>query len=175
MLAAPIRRTVVRGTKTHRRQHMNPFKRIQELPAQLRKYTQTVLANKSLEREKEEQKESALTALKGVLPEGAKSVFVVTQKNVILMDINPQSHAHFDPQDDSPEIKAILAAQREVSQAQTRLNAALAAGKSAGTVKVEHHDSIRLEVLTPAKLAPVMEKHADCIRALRRKPAALAA
>ncbi len=36
---------------------MNHFKRIQELPADLRAYTQTVLANKSLEREKEEQKE----------------------------------------------------------------------------------------------------------------------
>ncbi len=154
---------------------MNQFKRIQELPAQLRKYTQTVLANKSLEREKEEQKESALTDLKSILSEDAKSIFVVTQKNVILMDVNPQSHAQFDPQDDSPEIKAILAAQREVSQAQSRLNAALTAGKSAGKVKVENHDSIRLEVLTPAKLAPVMEKHSDCIRALRRKPAALAA
>jgi len=154
---------------------MNQFKRIQELPAHLRKYTQTVLANKTLEREKEEQKESALAALKSILPEGAKSIFVITQKNVILMDVNPQSHAQFDPQDDNPEIKAILAAQREVSQAQSRLNAALAAGKSAGKVKVENHDSIRMEVLTPAKLAPVMEKYSDCIRALRRKPAALAA
>lgn len=154
---------------------MNQFKRIQELPDQLRTYTQTVLANKSLERDKEEQKDSALAALKSILPEGAKSVFVVTQRNVILMDVNPQSHAHFDPQDNSPEINAILAAQREVSQAQSRLNAALAAGKNAGKVKVENHDSIRLEVLTPAKLVPVMEKHRDCIRALRRKPAALAA
>ncbi len=154
---------------------MSHFKRIQELPGQLRTYAQTVLANKSLEREKEEQKESALAALKSILPPGDKSIFVVTQKNVILVDINPQSHAQFDPQDDSPEIKAILAAQREVSQAQSRLNAAVAAGKNAGKVKVEHHDSIRLEVLTPAKLVPVMEKYSDCIRALRRKPAALAA
>lgn len=154
---------------------MNQFKRIQELPPQLRAYTQTVLANKSLEREKDEQKDSALAALKSILPEGEKSILVVTQKNVILMDVNPQSHAQFDPQDDSPEIKAILAAQREVSQAQSRLNAALAAGKAAGKVKVENHDSIRLEVLTPAKLVPVLEKHGDCIRALRRKPAALAA
>lgn len=154
---------------------MNQFKRILELPAQLRTYTQTVLANKSLERDKEEQKDSALAALKSILPEGAKSIFIVTQKNVILMDVNPQSHAQFDPQDDSPEIKAILAAQREVSQAQSRLNAAFAAGKTAGKVKVENHDSIRLEVLTSAKLVPVMEKHGDCIRALRRKPTALAA
>lgn len=154
---------------------MNQFKRIQELPAQLRKFTQTVLANKSLEREKEEQKESALAALKSILPQDVKSIFVVTQKNVILMDVNPQSHAQFDPQNESPEIKAILAAQREVSQAQSRLNAALAAGKNAGKVKVENHDSIRLEVLTPAKLVLVMEKYSDCIRALRRKPAALAA
>jgi hypothetical protein len=154
---------------------MNHFKRIQELPADLRAYTQTVLANKSLEREKEEQKEPALAALKSVLPQGTKSLFVVTQKNVILIDINPQSHAQFDPQDNSPEIKAILAAQREVSQAQSRLNAAVAAGKNAGKVKVENQDSIRLEVLTPAKLIPVLEKHGDCIRAVRRKPAALAA
>lgn len=154
---------------------MNYFKRIQELPAQLRTYTQTVLANKSFEREKEQQRDSALAALKTILPQGAKSIFVVTQKNVILMDVNPQSHAQFDPQDDSPEIKAILAAQREVSQAQSRLNAAVTAGKNAGKVKVENQDSIRLEVLTPAKLIPVMEKYSDCIRALRRKPAALAA
>src|SRR5690242_20016032 len=133
---------------------MNQFKRIQELPAQLRTYTQTVLANKSLERGKEEQKEPALAALKSILPQGEKSIFVITQKNVILMDINPQSHAHFDPLNDSPEIKAILAAQREVSQAQSRLNAALAAAKNADKVKVENHDSIRLEVLTPAKLVP---------------------
>lgn len=154
---------------------MNHFKRIQELPTALRAYTQTVLANKSLERDKEEQKESALAALKSILPQGDKSLFVVTQKNVILMDINPQSHAQFDPQDPSPEIRAILAAQREVSQAASRLNAAVAAGKNAGKVKVENQDSIRLEVLTPAKLVPVLEKHSDCIRALRRKPAALAA
>ena len=154
---------------------MNHFKRIQELPTQLRAYTQTVLANKSLERDKEEQKGSALAALKSILPQGDKSLFVVTQKNVILMDINPQSHAQFDPQDPSPEIRAILAAQREVSQAQSRLNAAVAAGKNAGKVKVDNQDSIRLEVLTPAKLIPVMEKHSDCIRALRRKPVALAA
>lgn len=154
---------------------MNHFKRIQELPTELRAYTQTVLANKSLERDKEEQKESALAALKSILPQGDKSLFVVTQKNVILMDINPQSHAQFDPQDPSPEIRAILAAQREVSQAQSRLNAAVAAGKNTGKVKVENQDSIRLEVLTPAKLVPVLEKHSDRIRALRRKPAALAA
>ena len=154
---------------------MNHFKRIQELPTELRAYTQTVLANKSLERDKEEQKESALAALKSILPQGDRSLFVVTQKNVILMDINPQSHAQFDPQDPSPEIRAILAAQREVSQAQSRLNAAVAAGKNAGKVKVDNQDSIRLEVLTPAKLIPVMEKHSDCIRALRRKPVALAA
>lgn len=154
---------------------MSHFKRIQDLPVQLRAYTQTVLANKSLEREKDEQKDFAVAALKSILPPGDKSIFVVTQKNVILMDVNPQSHAHFDPQDDSPEIKAILAAQREVSQAQSRLNAALVAGKNAGKVKVENHDSIRLEVLTPAKLVPVMEKYSGFIRALRRKPAALAA
>lgn len=154
---------------------MNHFKRIQELPTELRAYTQTVLANKSLERDKEEQKESALAALKSILPQGDKSLFVVTQKNVILMDINPQSHAQFDPQDPSPEIRAILAAQREVSQAASRLNAAVAAGKNAGKVKVENQDSIRLEVLTPAKLVPVLEKHSDRVRALRRKPAALAA
>lgn len=154
---------------------MNHFKRIQELPTELRTYTQTVLANKSLERDKEEQKESALAALKSILPQGDKSLFVVTQKNVILMDINPQSHAQFDPQDPSPEIRAILAAQREVSQAASRLNAAVAAGKNAGKVKVENQDSIRLEVLTPAKLVPVLEKHSDRVRALRRKPAALAA
>lgn len=154
---------------------MNHFRRIQELPTELRAYTQTVLANKSLERDKEEQKESALAALKSILPQGDKSLFVVTQKNLILMDINPQSHAQFDPQDPSPEIRAILAAQREVSQAQSRLNAAVAAGKNAGKVKVDNQDSIRLEVLTPAKLVPVMEKHSDCIRALRRKPVALAA
>jgi len=100
---------------------------------------------------------------------------VITQKKVILMDINPQSHAQFDPQDDSPEIKTILAAQREVAQAQLRLNAAVTAGKNAGRVKVENQDSIRLEVLTPAKLLLVLEKHSDCIRALRRKPTALAA
>ena len=154
---------------------MNHFKRIQELPAELRAYTQTVLANKSLERDKEEQKDSALAALKGILPQGARSLFVITQKKVILMDINPQSHAQFNPQDDSPEIKTILAAQREVAQAQLRLNAAVAAGKNAGRVKVENQDSIRLEVLTPAKLLLVLEKHSDCIRALRRKPTALAA
>jgi len=154
---------------------MNHFKRIQELPAELRAYTQTVLTNKSLERDKEEQKESALAALKGILPLGARSLFVITQKKVILMDINPQSHAQFDPQDSSPEIQTILAAQREVAQAQLRLNAAVAAGKNAGRVKVENQDSIRLEVLTPAKLLLVLEKHSDCIRALRRKPTALAA
>jgi len=41
---------------------------------------------------------------------------------------------------------------------------------------VTNEDSLRVEVLTPAKLIPIMQKHAPDIRALRRKPAvALAA
>ena len=150
---------------------MNLFKRIQDLPDDLRTYTQTVLAHKSLERDKDIQKDAALLALKSLLPPGDRSLFVVTLKNVILMDINPQSHGSFDPQDNSPEIKAILAAQREVSQAQTRLNAAMSAARKAGKVKVENHDCIRLEALTSAKLVPVMEKYSDRVRALRRKSA----
>jgi hypothetical protein len=112
-----------------------------------------------------------LIALKGVLPQGAKSLFVITRKNVILADINPQSHAQFDPEDTSPEIKTILDAQKELAAAQIKLNGAIAAGKSAGKVKMTNEDSIRVEVLTPAKLIPIMQKHADDIRALRRKPA----
>jgi hypothetical protein len=52
----------------------------------------------------------------------------------------------------------------------------MAAGKNAGKVKVTNEDSLRVEVLTPAKLIHIMQKHAPDIRALRRKPAvALAA
>ena len=150
---------------------MTTFTRIQELPAELRNFIQLVRANKGIDREKEARKIAALIALKGVLPQGSKSLFVITRKNVILADINPQSHAQFDPEDTSPEIKTILDAQKELVAAQIKLNGAIAAGKSAGKVKVTNEDSIRVEVLTPAKLIPIMQKHADDIRALRRKPA----
>lgn len=151
---------------------MTQFKRIQELPSDLRRYTQIVLVQKSLEGAKEEQKAAALAALQRLLPQGVRSLFAVSRRNVVLLDINPQSHALFDPQDDSPEIRGILAAQREVAQAQSRLNAAIAAGKNAGKVHVTPQDSIRLEVLTPAKLAPVLTKYAARIRALRRPSSA---
>jgi hypothetical protein len=155
---------------------MTTFTRIQELPAELRNFIQLVRANKGIDREKEARKIAALIALKGVLPQGSKSLFVITRKNVILADINPQSHAQFDPEDTSREIKTILDAQKELAAAQIKLNGAIAAGKSAGKVKVTNEDSIRVEVLTPAKLIPIMQKHAQDIRALRRKPAvALAA
>ena len=155
---------------------MTTFTRIQELPAELRNFIQLVKANKGIDREKEARKIAALIALKGVLPQGSKSLFVITRKNVILADINPQSHAQFDPEDTSPEIKTILDAQKELAAAQIKLNGAIAAGKSAGKVKVTSDESIRVEVLTPAKLIPIMQKHAEDIRALRRKPAvALAA
>jgi hypothetical protein len=150
---------------------MTTFTRIQELPAELRNFIQLVRANKGIDREKEARKIAALIALKGVLPQGSKSLFVITRKNVILADINPQSHAQFDPEDTSPEIKTILDAQKELAAAQIKLNGAIAAGKSAGKVKVTNDDSIRVEVLTPAKLIPIMQKHAEDIRALRRKPA----
>jgi len=150
---------------------MTTFTRIQELPAELRNFIQLVRANKGIDREKEARKIAALIALKGVLPQGSKSLFVITRKNVILADINPQSHAQFDPEDTSPEIKTILDAQKELAAAQIKLNGAIAAGKSAGKVKLTNEDSIRIEVLTPAKLIPIMQKHADDIRALRRKPA----
>jgi hypothetical protein len=150
---------------------MTTFTRIQELPAELRNFIQLVRANKGIDREKEARKIAALIALKGVLPQGSKSLFVITRKNVILADINPQSHAQFDPEDTSPEIKTILDAQKELAAAQIKLNGAIAAGKSAGKVKVTSDESIRVEVLTPAKLIPIMQKHADDIRALRRKPA----
>ena len=150
---------------------MTTFTRIQELPAELRNFIPLVRANKGIDREKEARKIAALIALKGVLPQGSKSLFVITRKNVILADINPQSHAQFDPEDTSPEIKTILDAQKELAAAQIKLNGAIAAGKSAGKVKVTNDDSIRVEVLTPAKLIPIMQKHADDIRALRRKPA----
>ena len=95
---------------------------------------------------------------------------------MILADINPQSHAQFDPEDTSPEIKAILDAQKELAAAQVKLNGTMVAGKNAGKVKVTNEDSLRVEVLTPAKLIPIMQKHAPDIRALRRKRAvALAA
>jgi len=155
---------------------MNTFTRIQELPAELRNFIQLVRANKGIDREKEARKRAALIALRRVLPQGAKSLFVITRKDVILADINPQSHAQFDPEDASPEIKAILDAQKELAAAQVKLNGAMAAGKNAGKVKVTNEDSLRVEVLTPAKLIPIMQKHAPDIRALRRKPAvALAA
>ena len=150
---------------------MTTFTRIQELPAELRNFIQLVRANKGIDREKEARKIAAMIALKGVLPQGSKRLFVITRKNVILADINPQSHAQFDPEDTSPEIKPILDAQKELAAAQIKLNGAIAAGKSAGKVKVTNEDSIRVEVLTPAKLIPIMQKHADDIRALRRKPA----
>jgi len=150
---------------------MTTFTRIQELPAELRNFIQLVRANKGIDREKEARKIAALIALKGVLPQGSKSLFVITRKNVILADINPQSHAQFDPEDTSPEIKTILDAQKELAAAQIKLNGAIAAGKSAGKVKLTNEDSIRVEVLTPAKLIPIMQKHAEDIRALRRKPA----
>ncbi len=150
---------------------MNTFKRIQELPAELRNYIQLVRADKGINREKENRKGAALGALRQVLAQGARSIFIVTRKDVILADINPQSHAQFDPQDTSPEIEAVLDAQKEVAAAQTKLNEAIAAGKAAGKIKVTNEDSIRVEVLTPTKLIPVMQKHAQDIRALRRKSA----
>ncbi|HEV2248612.1 MAG TPA: hypothetical protein VGW37_18350 [Terriglobia bacterium] len=149
---------------------MNTFKRIQELPAELRDYIQLVKADKGINRQKENRKGPALEALRRVLPQGAKSVFVVTRKGVILADINPQSHAQFDPEDPSPEIKAVLDAQVELAAAQLKLNGAIAAGKAAGKITVASEDSIRVEVLTPAKLIPIMQKHGQDIRVLRRKP-----
>ncbi len=149
---------------------MNTFKRILELPAELRDYIQLVRADKGISRQKENRKGPALEALRQILPQGAKSIFVVTRMGVILADINPQSHAQFDPQDLSPEIKAVLDAQAELAAAQLKLNGAIAAGKAAGKITVASEDTIRVEVLTPAKLIPVMEKHGPNIRALRRKP-----
>ena len=149
---------------------MNTFKRIQELPAELRDYIQLVKADKGINRQKENRKGPALEALRQVLPQGAKSMFVVTRKGVILADINPQSHAKFDPEDSSPEIKAVLDAQAELAAAQLKLNGAIAAGKAAGKITVASEDSIRVEVMTPAKLIPIMQKHGQDIRVLRRKP-----
>lgn len=149
---------------------MNTFKRIQELPAELRAYIQLVRADKGINRQKENRKGPALEALRQVLPQGTKSMFVVTRKGVILADINPQSHAQFDPEDPSPEIKAVLDAQAELAAAQLKLNGAIAAGKAAGKITVASEDSIRVEVLTPAKLIPIMQKHGQDIRVLRRKP-----
>src|SRR5260370_37227510 len=114
---------------------MNTFKRIQELPAELRDYIQLVRADKGIDREKESRKRAALGVLKQVLPQGAKSLFIVTRKDVILADINPQSHAQFDPEDSSPEIKAILDAQKELAAAQIKLNGAIASGTKARKVK----------------------------------------
>ena len=149
---------------------MNTFKRILELPAELRDYIQLVRADKGISRQKENRKGPALEALRQILPQGDKSIFVVTRKGVILADINPQSHAQFDPQDPSPEIKAVLDAQAELAAAQLKLNGAIAAGKAAGKITVASEDSIRVEVLTPAKLIPIMQKHGKDIRVLRRKP-----
>ncbi len=129
-----------------------------QLPAQLKVYAQTVMAADSLEQSKEDQKETALAALKEVL-NGAKCIVAVSNHHFIQFDVNPQQHAEFDPQDESPEIQAIVAAQLEVKKAHAKLAAAVADGKSVGKVRVKKSDSIRMEVLSDLKLMPIKRKY----------------
>lgn len=145
-----------------------------QLPAQLKVYAQTVMAADSLEQSKEDQKETALAALKEAL-NGAKCIVAVSNHHFIQFDVNPQQHAEFDPQDESPEIQAIVAAQLEVKKAHAKLTAAVADGKSAGKVRVKKSDSIRMEVLSDLKLTPIKRKYEKEIRTLRRKPSKKAA
>jgi len=140
-----------------------------QLPGPLRTYAQIVMAADSLAESKEAQKETALGALKEVL-EGAKCVVAVSNHHFIQFDVNPQQHAEFAPKDESPEIQAIVAAQLEVKKANAKLAAAVADGKNTGKVRVRKSDSIRVEVLSELKLAPIKRKYESEIRALRRKP-----
>lgn len=140
-----------------------------ELPALLKVYAQTIMATDSLEQSKEDQKETALAALKNAL-NGEKCIVAVSNHHFIQFDVNPQQHAEFDAQDESPEIQAIVSAQLEVKKAHAKLAAAVADGKSAGKVQVKKFDSIRLEVLSDLKLIPIKHKYEKEIRALRRGP-----
>lgn len=139
-----------------------------ELPALLRVYAQTIMATDSLEQSKEDQKETALAALKDAL-NGEKCIVAVSNHHFIQFDVNPQQHPEFDPQDQSPEIQAIVSAQLEVKNAHAKLAAAVADGKNAGKVQVKKSDSIRVEVLSDLKLIPIKQKYEKEIRSLRRK------
>jgi hypothetical protein len=127
------------------------------------------MATDSLEQSKEDQKETALAALKDAL-NGEKCIVAVSNHHFIQFDVNPQQHPEFDPQDQSPEIQAIVSAQLDVKKAHAKLAAAVADGKNAGKVQVKKSDSIRVEVLSDLKLMPIKRKYEKEIRCLRRKP-----
>ena len=139
-----------------------------DLPTELRSFAQTVIALKSLDDSKETQKGPALKALQKVLA-GEKALIAVSNQNFFQYDINPQQHPEFDPKDQSPEIKEVLAAQKAVKEANARLAAAVADAKLAGKIKITPKDSIRLEVLGEVKVKPIKKKYAAQIRALRTK------
>ena len=142
--------------------------RVTELPQFLRDFCQVVIRVKAAEAEKEAKKGDATGVLKGFLGD-EQAVIAVSRKRLILCDINPQSHAEFDPADPSPEIQAILKAQKEVKDANARLQMALAAGKAAKKVTIRIGNSIRVEPLSPDKTADMKLKYAAQLKGLRER------
>ena len=65
-----------------------------ELPVLLKVYAQTIMATDSLEQSKEDQKETALAALKDAL-NGEKCIVAVSNHHFIQFDVNPQQHPEF--------------------------------------------------------------------------------
>lgn len=143
------------------------FVRFGRLPETLQAFARIILAGKSLEAGKEERKALALAALKNLLG-GEKAVIAVSGSHFIQFDVNPQQHVEFDPLDPSPEISAVLDAQARVKEASSLLAAAVKAALAAGRATTCKEDSIRVEVLSRAKLVPIKRKYAPAIRQLRQ-------
>jgi hypothetical protein len=143
---------------------------LKKLPVLLQEFYTIVKTLKAKEAKKEESKGEALESLLGYLGED-KSVLIVSQNGLAVCDVNPQAHAEFDRADESPEVRAILDAEKGIKAAHAKLAAALASGKDAGKVRFPKENSIRLEALSPDKSEAMMAKFGPTIRAIRRNKA----
>lgn len=142
--------------------------RFQELPAELQTYAQVVMAYKRCETEKDQQKDPALKSLQAALGD-EKCILAISHNNFVQFDINPQAHVEFNP----AMCPDIVAAQEEVKKASARLAVVVAAATEAGRARKNRTDSIRVEVLSEAKLVPLKAKYAQQIRATRKKKGAV--
>lgn len=154
------------------------FKRSLQLPSILSRFINIIAASKALEASKEKLKDDPqlLAAAKDVLGND-KCAIVVSRNHLVQVDINPQTHADYDPTSSHPAIRAIVAAKQEVAAAgdalqlaTAKLRVAIAEGKAAKVVDVTSKDTVRVEILSSAKLPAIRAKYGPQIAAIR-KPA----
>lgn len=140
---------------------------LRALPIALQEYFFLTKTIKAKERGKDGAKNPALASLVSYLGD-EKSVLIVTQTGLAVCDVNPQAHPVFDRAEDSPEIRAIIDAEKDLKSAQAAMMAALAAGKRSGRVVLSRSDSIRLEILGKDKIADVQARYRSEIRRIRK-------